>query len=129
MNQFRWTQRLLERSCLVLKEKGLFSPNVGHVSERGTRGRLAQSTCAHTARNDHVGRWRCGGERTVRTPRWWQHDDCLAEPDERKNDERHKKKRWRNVNRRWRIGRRTDASYRPVKKTLNTIKPPENSKT
>ena len=76
------------------------SHNGGRVSERGRRGHPAQSAPSRTDRN----------ERTVRKPHWWQHDDRSVEPDEGQTEERHHKK-YRNENRQWKSGRRTNASY------------------
>ena len=72
----------------------------GRVSERGRRGPPVQSAPSRTDRN----------ERTVRKPHWWQHDDRSVEPDEGQTEERHHKK-YRNENRQWKSGRKTNASY------------------
>ncbi|KAL7838639.1 hypothetical protein AOLI_G00270430 [Acnodon oligacanthus] len=75
------------------------SQNGERVSKREMRVNPAQCTPERSARND----------RTVRKPQWWLHDVRSAEPDERETREKHQK--FRNGNRQWKSGRRTDASY------------------
>ncbi|KAL7855943.1 hypothetical protein AOLI_G00195470 [Acnodon oligacanthus] len=77
------------------------SQNGERVSKREMSGSPAQCTPGRTARND----------RTVRKSHWWQHDDRSVEPDEREAREKHQNKNFRNGNRQWKRGRRTDASY------------------
>ncbi|XP_036438486.1 uncharacterized protein LOC118816084 [Colossoma macropomum] len=77
------------------------SRNGGRVSERGRRGHPAQPAPSRTDRND----------RTVRKPHWWQHDDRSVEPDDGQTGERHHHKKYRNENRQWKSGRRTNTSY------------------